>query len=82
MEIETKESLITHLKKICGQVTALEKMVTDEQPCLELVQQIRAARSSLGSLEKKILLDKITRTGAAEAEVRELERLLEGLIDN
>jgi DNA-binding FrmR family transcriptional regulator len=81
MDLETKESLVSHLKKICGQVTALEKMVTDEQPCLELVQQIRAARSSLGSLEKKILLDKIKRTGAVETELRELERLLEGLIE-
>lgn len=69
-----------HLKKVCGQVTALEKMVQAETPCLELVQQIRAARSSLASLEKKILLDKIIRVGTVEGEVKELERLLEGLI--
>lgn len=80
MDLETKEVFTSHLKKVCGQVTALEKMVNEETPCLELVQQIRAARSSLASLEKKILLDKIKGSGSNEAQVRELERLLEGLV--
>jgi DNA-binding FrmR family transcriptional regulator len=45
----------THLNRIEGQIKGVRKMLSDQRPCNQIVQQIVAIRSSLTSLGKKVL---------------------------
>lgn len=43
------------VNRISGQVTAVGKMIADDRYCPEILNQIRAARSALRTLESRIL---------------------------
>ena len=46
---------MNRLNRIGGQVEGVKKMVTERRYCPEIVQQIKAARSALKSLEASII---------------------------
>jgi DNA-binding FrmR family transcriptional regulator len=46
---------IPRLRKIIGQLSGMEKMINDGRPCVEVIQQTRAAHSAVKSLEIAIL---------------------------
>ncbi len=46
---------LPRLNKISGQIDGIEKMIRDGRYCIEIVQQIKAARSAMLSLENAIL---------------------------
>jgi len=48
-------SEITRLKRIRGQVEGIERMIGDRRYCMDILQQIKAARSALQSLEASVL---------------------------
>jgi len=50
-----KEKLIPRLKKITGQVNGIEKMLNDNRYCVDILQQILAARAALSSVAFIIL---------------------------
>ena len=52
--VRDKKMLLTRLKKIQGQSTALEKMLNSEHECAEVLQQLAAIR---GAAENQQLLD-------------------------
>lgn len=45
--LEKKVKLSNRLSRIGGQVQAIKKMVDADQPCLEVAQQLSAARAAL-----------------------------------
>ena len=51
----SKEILIKRLKKIEGQIRGLEKMITDDRDCEELVTQMAAVRSAIESAGSLVL---------------------------
>jgi len=42
-----KDALITRLRKIRGQVHALERLVSEDADCTEILNQVISARSAL-----------------------------------
>lgn len=50
-----KEALIKRLHRIEGQVRGIEKMVSDDRYCIDLITQISAVATALESVAFKIL---------------------------
>ena len=50
-----KEALILRLHKIKGQVQAVERLVSEDADCTEILNQLISARSALKSLAEKII---------------------------
>jgi CsoR family transcriptional regulator, copper-sensing transcriptional repressor len=46
---QAKNSLVTRLKRIEGQVRGVQTMVTDERDCSEILQQLTAIQSAVRS---------------------------------
>lgn len=57
MKPDTKRSLSTRLARIEGQVRGLAQMVVQDRYCLDVVTQVRAARSALAKVEQMVLAD-------------------------
>lgn len=43
------------LKRIRGQLEGIERMIEDKRYCIEILQQIKAARSAMQALENSVL---------------------------
>lgn len=50
-----KDNTTTQLKRIRGQVDGLIRMYENERPCIEIAQQITAARNSLSRVARDVL---------------------------
>jgi len=46
---------ISRLNRVSGQIEGIRKMIEEERYCIDILTQMRAARSALKSLEHKIL---------------------------
>ena len=46
---------LPRLNRISGQIDGIKKMIEEERYCLDIVNQIKAVRSALKSVEKNIL---------------------------
>lgn len=46
---------IPRLKRIKGQIDGIERMITDKRYCVEILQQIKAAKSAMQALENSVL---------------------------
>ena len=46
---------LVRLNKINGQIAGIQKMIRDRRYCTEIMQQIRAARSALRSVELSMM---------------------------
>jgi len=52
---EIKNKIERQLKVIEGQVRGLQKMVAEDEYCINVITQASAIRNSLGSVEEKML---------------------------
>jgi DNA-binding FrmR family transcriptional regulator len=50
-----KTALVVRLRKIRGQVEAVERMVTEDADCAEILNQVISARNALKSVAEKII---------------------------
>lgn len=57
--IANKEKLMLRLKKVKGQISAIEKAIESESDCFGVLQQISAVRGSVQSLMGEVLDDHI-----------------------
>jgi DNA-binding FrmR family transcriptional regulator len=57
MNSQTKTSVAVRLARIEGQVRGLAQMVEGDRYCLDVVAQVRAARSALAKVEQMVLAD-------------------------
>ncbi len=55
--IDDKDDLLKRLRRIRGQVGGLERMVDEEQPCVDILTQVAAARAALDGLAIALLDD-------------------------
>lgn len=55
------DKVLTQLKRIRGQIDGVIKMYEDERTCVDIVRQVIAARSSLGSVAKSLLTSEASR---------------------
>jgi CsoR family transcriptional regulator, copper-sensing transcriptional repressor len=73
-----KDALSRRLRRIEGQVRGIERMVGEERYCLEILDQISAARTALEQVALKLLDDHARHCVArADADVDELLRAVE-----
>ena len=60
MKPETKKAVAVRLARIEGQVRGLVQMIEQDRYCLDVVAQVRAARSALGKIEQIVLGDHLS----------------------
>ncbi len=53
--VQEKEKLVQRIRRIRGQVEALERAVASEQDCWDVLQLLAAARGALHSLMAEVL---------------------------
>jgi DNA-binding FrmR family transcriptional regulator len=53
--VEEKDALVRRLRRIEGQVRGLERMVGEERYCVEILDQIAAARTALEQVGLRLL---------------------------
>lgn len=46
---------LPRLKKIAGQINGIEKMITEQRYCVDILQQLQAVKSALSSLQANLL---------------------------
>jgi DNA-binding FrmR family transcriptional regulator len=57
--LRDQEKLIQRVRRIRGQVEALERAIVGEQDCSEVLQLITSARGAMGGLMAEVLEDHI-----------------------
>ena len=72
---EIKRSVLTRLRRIEGQVRGLQKMVTDDRYCAEVLTQISSVQEALRAVGREIMRNHLKhcathaiKKGSAEAE--------------
>ncbi len=53
------QKIIAQLHRICGQVTAIEKMYNERRDIEEIIRVVMAARASLDSVSQSLITDKV-----------------------
>lgn len=54
-QIEDKKKITLRVKKIQGQVQAIERALNDDTPCAAILQQICAVRGAINGLMNQVL---------------------------
>ena len=88
MRDETQQKADARLARVEGQIRAVRKMVAEDRYCIDIAQQVQAARAALSSLESIILDDHIStcvqhalegdNLGEREAKIEELIKVMRG----
>ena len=55
MDAETKTAVGARLRRIAGQVKAIERMVNTDRNCVELIHQLDAVQAALGKAGEVVL---------------------------
>jgi DNA-binding FrmR family transcriptional regulator len=81
---ESKAKALTRLRRIEGQVQGIQRMVEDEQYCVDILLQLSAVEGALRQVQKLLLGRHIEscvadaiRSGSARERERKIEELLE-----
>ncbi len=69
------------LKRVEGQVRGVVAMYEEGRDCLDIAQQIAAARSALGAVAKDLLTSESVRCAAHPKEKTKLEQTLKRLFE-
>ena len=81
--IKNKKNLITRLRRINGQVRALESLLGTEPECKKVLQQISAIRGATNGLMLEVLdghlREHVLAEGSAEHRKNDLEQVLKVL---
>ena len=78
--IRQKEKLLKRVRRIRGQVEAVERALDNEQDCSEVLHAISAARGAMNSLMSEVLEDHIrchVGTNGGRAKAKDVEDVIE-----
>lgn len=80
--VADKQALLARLSRVEGQVRGLQRMVGDEEYCIDVITQIGAVTSALDQVSLKLLEDHIDHCvrQATEAGGKEADAKLEELV--
>ncbi len=67
------------LARAKGQVAAVERMYRDEKPCLEVVQQLAAAKEALNRIGRELLKAEACQLVTNQKEKTKLDQVLQRL---
>lgn len=59
MHKAAKQTVLTRLKRIEGQVSGLTRMIEEDRYCVDILTQIHAARAALHKVEEQVLRDHV-----------------------
>ncbi len=57
MTMKHDSKLLTHLRRIEGQVRGVARMVEEERYCIDILNQTMAIKAALGRVEQEVLKD-------------------------
>jgi CsoR family transcriptional regulator, copper-sensing transcriptional repressor len=83
MTPDTKDSCLTRLNRIAGQVRGVGRMVESDRYCIDIITQIQAIKAALKRVEDEVLKDHVAHCveGAIESgNVREQRKKLAELL--
>jgi DNA-binding FrmR family transcriptional regulator len=87
MDRETKRQVRARLRRVAGQVAAIERMVEDDRYCVDVLNQVAAVQAALGKVGSTVLkqhvetcVSEAIRSGDARAKRQKVEELV-GLFD-
>lgn len=77
--VNSKEALLSRMKKIEGQAKGIQRMIEDERYCMDILQQLTALTSATNEVALLVLeghiegcVSNAIRDGRSEDEVKEL----------
>jgi DNA-binding FrmR family transcriptional regulator len=59
MKAELRRKTETRVKRICGQITGIQRMIEENRYCVDILNQISAVRSALDALGVELLTSHI-----------------------
>jgi CsoR family transcriptional regulator, copper-sensing transcriptional repressor len=84
MHKAAKQTVLTRLKRIEGQVGGLTRMIDENRYCVDVLTQIHAVRAALHKVEEQVLRDHVAHcvadafsSGDAVEQQRKVEELVE-----
>ena len=83
MDADTKKAIGARLRRIAGQVQAVERMVHADRYCIELMHQLDAAQAGLGKVGEVVLrshLQTCVTDAMQSGNQRECKRSVEELV--
>jgi DNA-binding FrmR family transcriptional regulator len=84
METESKETTVHRLRSIGGHVNSIERMVADDQYCIDVIKQIQAVQAALAKVGELVLdghLHSCVTTAIRGEDPSERERVLREILD-
>lgn len=75
-----KDTIVLKLKKVIGQLNGVLSMYEEGRSCLDIVQQVAAARSALSSIGKDLLADEASRCARCRTP-EDFDRILKTLVE-
>lgn len=57
--MDTKKSVINRLKRAEGQLRGVQKMIEEDQECIDIVNQLSAVRSSINRIMGVVIAEKV-----------------------
>lgn len=81
---EEKSKLANRLRRISGQVSAIERMIDEDEYCVDILMQIAAANGALGKVGQIILeshINSCVKNAMNGSNSKERDKKLEELID-
>jgi DNA-binding FrmR family transcriptional regulator len=76
-----KDKLLARVRRIAGQVAAIEKALTDEKECASVLQLIASCRGAMGGLMSEVVEGHIRCHVMGEEEAAERDKAAQELID-
>jgi len=72
------------VNNIIGQLRGISKMLDEEKDCLDVLIQLKAARSAIGSVTNKIIEERALNcfSGKGKVDKARIKKLIEELIKN
>lgn len=77
---EETDNTLVKIKRVEGQIAGIRKMYEEKRECMEIVQQVVAARSALSGVARDLLSVEASRC-ARERDPEDFDRVLRSLID-
>lgn len=68
-----KKKLVTRVRRIAGQLGAIERAIESEAGCSQILQQVAAARGAMGGLLEELIEDHL-RHHVAHPDLNEADR--------
>lgn len=81
LKIDKDNDILTRIKKIKGQVEGIERMMAEGRSCLEVVQQVAAAKQALSKLGGLILAEESCQR-LGKKRPKDWEKIIQELVKN